>query len=249
MKITYIVIGLSTFITSSVLGQTGVSTIGPTKNLDVNGDMRARSLSTTAQSSADKVLTVDANGNVRQLTAYKNTAVGDMKYGMQQADHSGWYLLNGRNVSTLPTNAQSNAATIGITTTLDNAQNRFIRSNTTIGTTGGSATQVLSLAQMPLYNITGTTNASGTHSHTFQDQWFHDYDPENIASLGKLNTDASPGTTNDRQRYTETTIGVTTSVNAWAHSHNITAPSGGTATAFSIEPQYLTANLFIYLGL
>jgi hypothetical protein len=247
MKITYIVIGLFTFITSSVLGQTGVSTIGPTKNLDVNGDMRVRSLSTTAQSSADKVLTVDANGNVRQLTAYKNIAVGDMKYGMQQADHLGWYLLNGRNVSTLPTNAQSNAATIGITTTLDNAQNRFVRSNTTIGT-GGSATQVLSLAQMPLYNITGTTNASGNHSHTFDDQWFHNYNPSG-GSFATLNVDNSPGTTNDRQRYTETTIGVTTSVNAWAHSHNITAPSGGTATAFSIEPQYLTANLFIYLGL
>lgn len=248
MKIKYIIIGLFTLITSSVLGQTGVGTIAPTKNLDVNGDMRARSLNATTQSSADKVLTADANGNVRQLTAYKNTAVGDMKYGMQQADHAGWYLLNGRNVSTLPTNAKNNAATIGITTTLDNAQNKYIRSSTTIGTTGGSSTQVLSMAEIPLYNISGTTNASGNHSHTFEDQWYHDYNPSGI-NVALPNTDNSPATTNDRQRYTETTIGVTTDVNAWSHFHTVTAPSGGSATAFSIEPQYLTTNLFIYLGL
>jgi hypothetical protein len=241
MKLIYILFCLLILPATTILAQTGVSTTSPSKNLDVNGDMRVRGLSAATQASNDKILTADVNGNVRQLTGYKTTKVGDIKYGLQQADHAGWYLLNGRNVSTLSATAQANAATLSIST-LDNVQDRMLRSNTSIGTTGGSNTQVLTLAQIPLYNITGTTASGGGHSHTFADQWFHNYNPEGTST-------ATSGVGITRQQITETSLTVTTSTNAWAHSHNITAPSGGTTTAFSIEPQYLTANLFIYLGL
>src|SRR5690606_32807803 len=41
--------------------------------------------------------------------------VGDIKYSSNIADHQGWYLLNGRLISTLPTVAQSNASSLGFT--------------------------------------------------------------------------------------------------------------------------------------
>lgn len=246
MKYTHIIIGLFTFIGSTILGQTAVGTLIPTKNLDVNGDMRIRSLSGTIQSASNQLLTTDANGNVRQLSAYKNIAIGDIKYGMQKADHAGWYLLNGRNVNTLSATAKNNASTIGITVTLDNAQNKFILTGSTIGSTGGNSNQVLSLFQMPLYNITGTTSSSGNHSHTFQDQWYHD-SGRGVTNGAILNNDNTTGTTDDRQSFTETSRGITTSVDG-THSHTISASSGGNGNAVSIEPPYLTANLFIYLG-
>lgn len=238
MKIT--LLGFLLLLTTFLRAQTGVGTTLPTKNLDVNGDLRLRGLSSSTQTNADRILTADLNGNVRQITGYKTTKIGEIKYGMQQADHNGWYLLNGRNVNTLPAIAQTNAATIGLSQ-LANAQDKMLLNETLIETTGGSNTQVLTLAKIPLYNITGTTANGGNHSHTFADQWFHNYNPEGA------NT-ASQGTGPNRQQITELSQSVTTSVNNWAHTHTITAPSGGSATAFSIEPQYLTSNLFIYLG-
>jgi hypothetical protein len=52
---------------------------------------------------------------------------GDIKSSVSTADHDGWYLLNGRNISALPVNAQAIAVNLGFTTALPDSGDRMIK--------------------------------------------------------------------------------------------------------------------------
>jgi hypothetical protein len=94
-------------------------------------------------------------------------SVGDSKFSYKTADHDGWYVLNGRNVSTLSVTAQASAATLGWTTTIPNTQGRYtIAASPTItsGTTGGSS--FIARSALPNVTLSGTTVSAGSHTHT-----------------------------------------------------------------------------------
>jgi microcystin-dependent protein len=163
--------------------------------------------------------------------------VGDIKYSSTPDDHDGWYLLNGRAVSTLSSTARNNAAAVGFTTTLPNSTDRFLKAKSgteTLGTTAGNTSVTLTQANLP--NVTYTnivTQTTGAHSHTYNDR-----------ANGALNS--TEGST------TQTVVddGFTTlnTTSAGAHTHTFSISTGGSGTALNLQLKYLSAYIFVYLG-
>lgn len=165
----------------------------------------------------------------------KNT-VGDVKYSSQSADHSGWYLLNGRAITTLSSNAQTNAISLGFTTNLPNADDRVLKhpaATESVGDTGGQATTVLTQANLPNVTFSGTTSTTGNHSHTIS------------RGLGSDQVRHSADATRTFFNVTGTTA-TSTSGN---HSHTVSVSSGGSSQGFDRYQPYIVFNTFIYLGL
>lgn len=165
-----------------------------------------------------------------------NNTIGDVKYGVQTADHSGWYLLNGRNVSTLSSSAQTAATNLGFTSTLPNANNRVLKhptSGESIGDIGGQTTTTLNQANLPNVNFTGVTSTNGAHSHTI---------PRRRRTIQSFNdVDFNVNFYNNG--------GNTNTSTAGNHNHTVTVSSGGSGQSFERYQPFLVVNTFIYLGL
>lgn len=223
-------------ISGDASGNIGVMTATPTQKLDVNGGMRVRSLSQgNVFTTADGTLTIDASSVYRY---------GDMRYSSLAADHNGWYLLNGRALSSLPANAQARAAILGISGNLPNAANKYMKQGTP-GATTGAGSVVLTQANMPAFTLSGTTTTE-SHSHQMESPGYSGWKVTNIpqgpgsAHADQLAGGAQPGSWYSSQSYVSTAAG--------AHSHTVTVPTGGLATAIPLTPNYIQANYFIYLG-
>ncbi|ALR29125.1 hypothetical protein ATE47_00540 [Chryseobacterium sp. IHB B 17019] len=224
-------------ISGDPTGNIGVMTSTPTQKLDVNGGMRVRSLSQgNVFTTTDGTLTTDASSVYRY---------GDMRYSSLTTDHGGWYLLNGRTLTTLPANVQSRAASLGITGTLPNAANKYMKQGTP-GATTGAGSVVLTQANMPAFTLSGNTS-SVNHNHALVSPGFTVLratdivqDPAGTANSDQLAGGAAVGSISASQTYTSNADG--------AHAHTVTIPTGGTATAIPLAPNYIQVNYFIYLG-
>jgi hypothetical protein len=224
-------------ISGDPAGNIGVMTSTPTQKLDVNGGMRVRNLTRgNIFTTADGTLTTDASSVYRY---------GDMRYSSVTTDHDGWYLLNGRTLTTLPANAQTRAASLGITGTLPNAANKYMKQGTP-GATTGAGSVVLTQANMPAFTLSANTTFA-SHSHALNSPGFTVLratdilqDPAGTANSYQLAGGAGPNSINTNQTYTSTAEG--------AHSHTVTIPTGGTATPITLAPNYIQVNYFIYLG-
>jgi hypothetical protein len=86
--------------------------------------------------------------------------IGDAKSGFQSADHSGWFILNGRAISTLTAPQQAAAIGLGFTTNLPNATGRSF-SQGTVGAQIGSST--ITQNQLPNVglSVVGTASLAG----------------------------------------------------------------------------------------
>lgn len=126
------------------------------------------------------------NGSIWINTVSEST-YGDMKSGFQVADHSGWIKLDGRAISTLSSNQQAVAITLGFTTNLPNATSAYpVQSTGTLGSIVGANTTTLTQANLPNVNFTGNAASAGAHNHTT--------DPANINTTTNGNHNHS-GTT------------------------------------------------------
>ena len=78
--------------------------------------------------------------------------IGDIKPSMFNSDHEGWYILDGRAITTLSSSAISNASSIGISGNLPNATDRILRGKSTteqFPATGGTNAIILAQANLP----------------------------------------------------------------------------------------------------
>ncbi len=160
---------------------------------------------------------------------------GDIKYSVRNRDHNGWYVLNGRAINTLPTNARTAAIDLGFTSSLPDASDRVLkhpRGGETIGDIGGQATTTLTRANLPDINFNGTTTTGGNHRHSISGI-FQNFQLINRAD-NFLNVMRSGGNTNTSR--------------TGNHSHNVTVNSGGGDQAFERYQPFLVINSFIYLG-
>ena len=200
-----------------------------------------------------------------------NPNFGDIKTGIQSADHNGWVRLNGRLKSSLATTQQAQATALGIGTNLPDATNAFLVQNgTTLGSVSGSNQRNLTQANLPNVNFpTATSSSAGSHSHTV--------DPGTVTtglagahshtgSVGGSNWNgggayaggfAAGGfgfftptlTINSAGDHTHSVvIPSTTSSTAVGHTHTVSVSSGGSSTPIDIVPISLSINTFIYLG-
>lgn len=212
----------------------GVLTTSPTQTIDVDGNIRVQTLNKVAGviSSAQGVLMHNPDF----------FDVGDVKPSLMRADHDGWYLLDGRDITTLPQTAQNNASSIlGITTLLPNAAGRYSMGTTAAtGAVSGSSTATLVRANLPNVNLSYTTDAEAAHSHTMTYQ--------------RIRTTTSFGGGNNIHVYwlAGAVVGggglFSRDSTSSGHNHTYTVSSGGTAAPINIQPAALNTNYFVYLG-
>lgn len=190
--------------------------------------------------------------NGTSWTRLSQETFGDVKSGVQNADHGGWILLDGRAITSLSSTQQAIASSLGFSGTLPNANNAFLVQNgTSIGSISGSNTTTLTQANLPNVNFTGTAASAGAHAHTVDPasvssstngNHAHDTDPASVStttngdhahSIGRrLNSDNGafdPGDTHAGENSAATTdrtwnnwFNTTTNGN---HTHTVDVPS------------------------
>ncbi|WP_080780339.1 hypothetical protein [Chryseobacterium phocaeense] len=161
---------------------------------------------------------------------------GDIKYSSTAPDHDGWYLLNGRAISTLPAAVQARATALGFSTTLPDSTDRYLKSRSgseTLGTTGGSTSVTLAQANLPNVTYNATTVSAGSHNHTYNDR---------ASGVTASAEGGSTRTVVDNDSNTSTTS------SAGDHSHTFSVSTGGSNTPLNLQPKYLSAYMFVYLG-
>ncbi|WP_048505895.1 hypothetical protein [Chryseobacterium angstadtii] len=161
--------------------------------------------------------------------------IGDIKSSMVNTDHNGWYLMNGRNTSTLSATAQASASSIGFATVLPNTADRILKgknASEAVTATGGASSYTLSQANLPNLTFTGNTSTDGAHTHSYTNRGVNYWN----FNAGSLNT--------TRTVNTETrTTGA-----SGDHNHTFSVSSGGSNTAVSQYPKHMVVQYFIYLG-
>ncbi|SEQ03392.1 hypothetical protein [Flavobacterium urocaniciphilum] len=186
------------------------------------------------------------NGTSWERLEPNTTQIGEVKHSFATTDHDGWYLLNGRALSTLTPTAQSAASILGYGSNLPDATDRFLKTVDTsesVAIQGGTNTFTLSQAQLPNVNFNGSTSNDGGHTHQVDSY-------QGNQNVGLLSTSALTLFTilkvaeNDHV----STINRTTSTTP-SHAHTVTVNSGGTGAAVTRVPAYLSTNVFIYLGI
>ncbi|ANF49107.1 hypothetical protein A0O34_00405 [Chryseobacterium glaciei] len=243
-------------------GNVGIGLTNPTAKLEVNSGTAGVSglkfdniNNSTSVSSNLALLGVDAAGNV--ATAAGTTVageIGDVKNSFRTADYNGWYLLNGRAISTLSASAQAAAATLGFTTNLPDATDRVLKTKTTsenLGITGGFNTLTLVRANLPNFNfagtISGTALSNGAHTHT---------PPAGAFLLGgtQMGNNGTGNFAGNAPAGAWGGIGASANTaSAGGHTHTLSGtasvPSGGTGTPLDNRSPYLVVNTYVYLGL
>lgn len=164
-------------------------------------------------------------------------SIGDIKYGSTSADHEGWYLMNGRTISSLPSIAQTNAASLGFTTSLPNSSDKFLKTKTgaeVLGSTGGNSSVTLSQANLPNVTYSPTTSSNGDHNHSYNDRA--------SGSTNSIESGSTRTAVDDLNR-----SGLNTS-SSGAHTHTFSVSTGGSNTPLNLQPKYLSTYIFVYLG-
>lgn len=262
------------YLTSEVDGSTTneiqtISRTGSTVTLSNGGGSYTDSVNVYTAGSG-----ISISGNV---ISTPGVTIGDVKHGYQSGDHNGWYLLDGRALTLLPTIAQTNAGNLGITVNLPDANNRFLADIGAVGTTGGASTITLAQTNLPNVTFTGTAASSGAHTHTVDPASFntasgggHSHDlvsspmdvndataqgwPAGNSHNGFRTTDRSnlnlnnPSMISGGAHTHAIDVPSTTSSSNGAHTHTVSVASGGVGTAINITNPYLSVNTFIYLG-
>jgi hypothetical protein len=180
----------------------------------------------------------DSAGNVLSMPLAVGTIVGDIKHGMQAADHAGWIILDGRLKTTLTGTQQTQATTLGIGANLPDARLRMLlgaHPTKPANTIGGSAL----IAQNQLANVTistgGANTGSGAQGTTGS---------ANITGSGLITRSAGPNTIASSDLSPGEPDVITAPLN---HNHSF-ALNGGVSQV-EYFPNYLSMNAFLYLGL
>lgn len=236
--ILYILLFNSLFLQAQNIG---INTPDPTKTLDVNGDLRIRTVATGT--GTDKLIVADAVGNIlKQTVSVRTPNIGDIKDSYATADHDGWYLLNGRSISSLSTMAQTNAENLGFSAGLPNFTGSYTK---TAGATeplnifSGSSTVSISKANLPNYNMSAVTNNPGDHQHSYEDT----YTTANV-----YYADAAGAHSGGAWSYYIYMDHGSNTEAAGNHMHTFALNSNGGNQAMNLSPGYIALKTFVYLG-
>lgn len=242
---------LTCFISHLAYAQIGINTDLPTKTLDVNGNMRIREVNTLTGLQSSFIV-ADQHENIDKTEIIKSRKIGDLKYGMQQQDHAGWYLLKGGDLKGIQSAiARANAVILlgSSAKQLWDARGRYVKyTSQSNGSTGGSNSVTLKIANMPNYtvssNIIGT---AGEHTHKITD--FYLGNGGDVAE-GRPRRGVPPlgNNSGENKRFQDETNSLNFTDNNWNHSHKASASTCGSGRTLSIDPEHINVNLFIYLG-
>lgn len=238
----------SVFVRKST-AQVGINTLNPqnrlevTSGIDGSSGLRLTNLTSSSATATGAAIGVSATGDVvRVATTTGGGICGDVKFGLQSADHSGWFLMNGSSWGSLTGNQSSCASSLGISASRPNAANRVLMQTGSVNTTGGSNSVTLTQANLPDITFPTATTSSYAHSHS---PLAPPNDENSCASQGFPRDDIHIGfRTTDREGSWRTSTMISTDT----HNHTVTVSSGGSGTAITTTPAYLSMNAFVYLG-
>ncbi|SHF09242.1 Phage tail fibre repeat-containing protein [Dysgonomonas macrotermitis] len=179
----------------------------------------------------------------QKLGAFEITddVAGDVKYSFMTVDHQGWYLLNGRAISTLPAAIQAKATSLGFTTNLPNTSDRTLKTKTTseaLGTLGGTTTKTITQANLPSAPLAGTLTANlasaGAHTHT-----------TGTVTLNTADAHAHTVSTNlvAAGAHTHTVAGTLAAAGAHTHAVSGTLASAGAHTHTATSIYYINSDV------
>lgn len=167
---------------------------------------------------------------------------GDVKYSELTTDHNGWYLMNGRNISSILNVSAKEVASSIFGSTLPNMDNKYFIADYSTGTRMTNIGQnSFTVANANIQAATLTTTSNGNHSH---DLYTVNDDHNNSGGAGYPDLSKFSAAGYDSGN-TKTWWGATE--NTGAHSHNVTI---GTASPNSIDNRPVSKKMyaFVYLG-
>jgi len=192
------------------------------------------------------------NRSADQWVYIRTPDVGDIKQSIQNSDHNGWLICDGR--SLLKNNYPNLFSIIaysfggsGDSFNLPNTSGRVIASvnNThTLGQTIGEESHTLSISEIPGHTHIGTTDTSGLHTHT-----------SNaigntlglITSDGHSSMNASINDTNNYEPNLYNPPAQLSINSAGTHTHTFTTNSAGGGTPHNnMQPTIFMGNTFIF---
>lgn len=149
---------------------------------------------------------------------------GDIVQSFKASDYDGWYLLDGRAVSSLPDKAKAAAANLGFTTNLPDARDRVLKTKTAsegLASTGGANSMSIARANLPNVSLSGTISgtlaSAGGHTHT----------ANGTLAAGGAHTHLTSGTLASGGAHTHTTSGTLAAGGAHTHAASGTLVSAG----------------------
>jgi hypothetical protein len=278
--------------------QTGIGTTTPdaSAKLDVSATnkgllpprvtLTSGSDTTTISSPATGLLIYNTGNNVALQAGYyywngsswatiatalgsSQNSAGDIKSGIQQTDHNGWIKLDGRAKSSLSASQQARATALGIGANLPDASNTYLSQNGgAMGAVSGSNTVVLSQANLPNVNFTGTSGNNGNHAHNVDPPLTYTNNSGDHQHFTSFNNDDYNGSGGGNQSLEDDGGGWSNRYTSWAgnhnhfvdipnftsgsvgdHNHSLSVSSGGSATPITTAPRTLSVTMFIFLGL
>lgn len=157
---------------------------------------------------------------------------GDVKTSLREADHSNWYLLDGRSVSSLPTGAQVAAIALGYTANIPDSTDCCLRGSPSfIGEVTGTSNITLNRNQLPDEPITGTTSVDPGHAT------YVSYQTRTVSAWDHGNTNVD-------------VVESLTTAASGSHTHTFSGSSlngGVTQQSIDLTPKSFNVNLFIWL--
>lgn len=208
----------------------GVGTATPQNRVEITSAAAGNSGLRLTNLPGASALATNASGDVISTTVTAACTCGDIKQGLQTADHGNWYKMDGR--SSVPANSCGIAS-------LPNATGAVLVQES--GTLGGAvAADAIPRSALPNTSLTGTTAADGIHSHGNNSSNSNGgYGLVNVSGGGNNTTDGgldhTPGEPNLVARPSALTI-----YNSSSHTHAFTTGSlNGNVTQTSLT----TSNL------
>jgi hypothetical protein len=174
---------------------------------------------------------------VAAMTKTGRLAPGDVKYSEISTDHDGWYLMNGRNISTITNISAKQEATTIFGSTLPDMDNKYMIADYS---TGARMTNIgqnsFTVANSNIQSATITTATNGDHTHTFNDY----YGGENYNTA--INTSETPGDGDSPFAYFSNTT-----ASSGSHTHTVDIGTGS-PTSIDNRPVSKKMYAFVYLG-
>ena len=195
-----------------------------------------------------------SSNNWSKISMYSEVnTFGDIKTGIQSADHSGWVKLDGRAKSTLTTSQQTAATALGIGNNLPDANNAYLVQNGgTLGAVTGANSKTISRANLP--NVTLTSSSNGEHQHALP--FVANSSGSNIFDFVFGSSTLTSANTNQKlELFNTSNSGAAEGTEKHYlnreegdHNHTIDLNGNVTQTNLDITPKSLSINTFIYLG-